>query len=1296
MPQKLGKYEIIEEIGRGGFAVVYKALDTSLNRTVALKVLRPHYLEEPGFVTRFQIEAQTAAGLFHPNIVTIFEVSEVEGAHLIAMRYLDGQPLSAIIQEQGPLDLERAMSVMEQTCLALDYIHSLNLVHRDVKSSNIIVGADGHATLTDFGIVRAADRTRYTTTGASMGTPEYMPPEQGQGLEVTPRSDIYSLGVVLYEMLAGKVPFEASTPLAVMMKHVSEPPPPIRDIIPGFPRLIEAVIQKALAKGPEQRYAAAGELAEALGRAVTDAEKEAETEVAVGYRVDEEVVGPLYAQASAASAERRWQEAIDLFAQILAIAGDYRDTLARLTEASKQRRSEALLAEARQAVEEEQWAGAIDLCGEILSLEPHHEEADTLLRKARRAQSLIRLYAQAEDELARGDLSSALEHLEQVLTLDKAYRDAQSLLEKAKEELAQRREAAELLARGKRALERADWERAVEYLRTASSLQPEPDEALGLLAQAEAGLAHARELDSIYQRGLTCLSDESWSEAIKTFTELQEIGPGYRDSKQQLAEAETGLRLSTLYSDATAALQRQKREIAVDKLKELLATDPHYRDAEQILTQVEQELRVEREEVHRQERIAVSYAVAKEQVEGESWEAAIATLQQLLQIDPEHSEASALLAQARGGLARAQEVALLYEQAISSSRQENWAEAVAALTQLLELEPEHEQARELLVQAETALQTQERLEALIEGGNEALESEDWKRAIDRFEEILAIEPTYCDVGERLAQAQKAQELAEMYAKSKALVARRQWGDAIQLLQGVLTEQPGYRDAAQFMEAAQAGLAALQEAALPADETTIEASVEVPTEVLRRKSPSTIAIVGAFLAGLVLVAGGYLVVSRGTAREAPISESPGPPGASPSVVSTVLVSEMGTAIPSALDDVEEIMALGAESMADVQSFHFELETSGTRVYLEEEVPATLLSAEGNVLRPDSADMQAKVIVGGFPLTIRIIAVDQRSWLGEPEGEEWATGPSNFEISSFLGKAGPLDHLSEVRNMTLIGVEQIGGESTYHLNGSAEGIVAYLQPTGIVEDAELDIWIDAADFHPGRLELRGQGADSEAILWNVNLSAFGEPVVIRAPSLPTVKRTPGGTPTPEGMTVFDDLDDPEYWAARREEVSEWFYSGGQYHGKVMAENEYAWVYRGDYEDFQALVEVTAQTLEDGAGLAFRIQSANQFYMLLIDAQGRYTLRKHTIGQGWELLVDREESSAIRSGLETNRLKVSCLGESIALFANDQHLTTVHDTGSQRGRLGLVVYSLAGESDAHWSFDNLSVWEAPTSVP
>jgi formylglycine-generating enzyme required for sulfatase activity/predicted Ser/Thr protein kinase len=270
VPEKLGKYKIIEEVGRGGFAAVYKAVDTTLDRTVALKVLAPHLLWDPTFVQRFQREAKVAANLDHPHIVTIYEVSQIEGVYFIAMQFLEGRTVSQILEAEGPWAVSRVQGVIEQMASALDYAHARGFVHRDIKPSNVIVANDGRATLTDFGLVKAGEGTKLSTTGVVFGTPEYMSPEQAEGKELDARSDVYSLGVVLFEMLAGQAPFVADTTPAVMYKHVHEPPP-LDELPSDLPQGVVAVVEKALAKKREERYQSAGEMSAALQKALSEA-----------------------------------------------------------------------------------------------------------------------------------------------------------------------------------------------------------------------------------------------------------------------------------------------------------------------------------------------------------------------------------------------------------------------------------------------------------------------------------------------------------------------------------------------------------------------------------------------------------------------------------------------------------------------------------------------------------------------------------------------------------------------------------------------------------------------------------------------------------------------------------------------------------------------------------------------------------------------------------------------------------------------------------------------------------------
>lgn len=260
----LGPYSIVEVIGVGGMATVYKARQPALQRYVALKVLHEHLARDTEFVKRFEQEARIAAALAHPNIIPIHDVGEDGGLHYLAMGYIAGQSLAARLQKAGALPLALALSIIRQVGAALDYAHARGVIHRDVKPSNILLTPDGHAVLSDFGIARAATGVRLTQTGLLVGTPEYMSPEQAQGKEVDGRSDLYSLGIVAYEMLTGQVPFVADTPLVVLYKQVHEAPPMPAAINPALTVAVQAALLRALAKEPGRRYQSGAQMADAL------------------------------------------------------------------------------------------------------------------------------------------------------------------------------------------------------------------------------------------------------------------------------------------------------------------------------------------------------------------------------------------------------------------------------------------------------------------------------------------------------------------------------------------------------------------------------------------------------------------------------------------------------------------------------------------------------------------------------------------------------------------------------------------------------------------------------------------------------------------------------------------------------------------------------------------------------------------------------------------------------------------------------------------------------------------------
>ena len=261
--KSLGKYQIVEEIGRGGMATVYKAWDTAHQRYVALKVLPPYFQHDTEFLKRFHREARAAAKLDHPNIVRVYEAGEVDGINYIAMEYIAEGSLQDRLTGE-PLDPATAIDIAVQIASALAYAHARDIVHRDVKPSNVLLTGDGRALLADFGIARASEHSWITRTGTLIGTPEYMSPEQAEGKAVDHRSDLYSLGIVLYQMLTGRVPFAGDTPLAVLHKQVYEAPPPPRALNPEIPAGVEKALFRALAKRPKDRYQSAGEMAAAL------------------------------------------------------------------------------------------------------------------------------------------------------------------------------------------------------------------------------------------------------------------------------------------------------------------------------------------------------------------------------------------------------------------------------------------------------------------------------------------------------------------------------------------------------------------------------------------------------------------------------------------------------------------------------------------------------------------------------------------------------------------------------------------------------------------------------------------------------------------------------------------------------------------------------------------------------------------------------------------------------------------------------------------------------------------------
>ncbi|MCG8607336.1 serine/threonine protein kinase [bacterium] len=405
------RFELLEEIGRGGMSVVYKAIQKNLNRTVALKVLPRQFIHDEEFISRFHREAQAAASLSHPNLVTIFDEGAENGLHYISMEFVEGESLDNILQRSGPLSVMDVQDWIIPLAQGLGYAHEQGVIHRDIKSSNILVDNNGRTVLTDFGIARLSQSTQLTLNGMVLGTPEYMSPEQALGEEIDNRSDIYSLGVVIYQCLTGQLPFQSDTVAGTIYKIVNEPPKPLHKIRSDIPDEMDPVVLRSLEKQANKRYPNCKELIDALR-----------------YHPPKENAATLAFEAPVAAAEvgqavrlRRKKRSFRILATLLLVAG-------------------------------------------ILSLHPSLQVLDRILTQFRNISRtdtarIKTLLTQAQDYFDKNRLTTpvgknAYETVQKVLAIDPGNNEARSMIEKIE---------AYYLKWGENQLENGRYEKAVYY-----------------------------------------------------------------------------------------------------------------------------------------------------------------------------------------------------------------------------------------------------------------------------------------------------------------------------------------------------------------------------------------------------------------------------------------------------------------------------------------------------------------------------------------------------------------------------------------------------------------------------------------------------------------------------------------------------------------------------------------------------------------------------------------------------------------------------------------------------------------
>lgn len=512
------RYDIAGEVGRGGMGIVYKARDIEKKTVVVVKTLPTEMLHHHQFLLRFKKEAKALAALDHSNIVKLLDTFRDKDVHFIVMEFIDGQPLSKVL-DKGLLPLEKAQQITLDVCAALSHAHEERIVHRDIKPSNIMVTTDGEVKITDFGIARIVDDTVGTLTGTSLGTAEYMSPEQVRGEKVDERSDTYSLGVVLYQMLTGKVPFAGTDRYSTGYLHLHEEPEPAQQLNPELPEGWGGIVRCALAKGRHARYQTAQEFADDLlaGGPSPEAKARAELDWRL-LRTRRERKKTETLDGLPSPRPMRWRMIVVALVIFLVVVGGgmyaYREM--QRTDILAQHYEQGL-----DYLQARKWELAIGEFEAVTQLDPRYrdtagrrEEAEARLAEDRRQQALAALLEDAKQAMASASWPEAIALLEQLQDMNAGHSQVADLLFEAHSDY------------GLELVESSEFEGAVVHFDNALELQP--DDAT---ATRERGLA------SSYLEGMRAFGGEDWQRAIASFSTVYNLRPAYADVATYLYQA---------------------------------------------------------------------------------------------------------------------------------------------------------------------------------------------------------------------------------------------------------------------------------------------------------------------------------------------------------------------------------------------------------------------------------------------------------------------------------------------------------------------------------------------------------------------------------------------------------------------------------------------------------------------------------------------------------------------------------------------------------------------------------------
>jgi eukaryotic-like serine/threonine-protein kinase len=741
MLAKLGKYEIRGELGSGAMGVVYRAEDPRLGRLVALKTTNSEVASNPNLLKRFYREAQAAAKLTHPNIVTIYEIDEANGLPYIAMEFLEGENLAKIISERREVPILKKIQIVIDTCKGLDYAHQHGVVHREVKPANIVVLTTGQIKIVDFGIARVGVSSM-TRTGDVLGTVMYMSPEQVQGQTVDARSDVFSLGVVLYELLTYQVPFTGDDVPSILFKILKDPPESITHYFPNCPPALEQIVQRALAKDREERYQSAEDMAFELQR-IAESLKRNTMDVYLEQGKHSLQAGDFTV------AKESLQKVLEIDSNHQVAQNLLAEVRERMQTRLRVQKLESNILQAKEALQAEQYEDAIAMFEEVLRLDPHHEEAlkckNLAVERRDRAQKIRRHLERAEQLAAAANFQQAKTELESVLSLDPRNSTARMMIESVSKEFAEQerlRQVRQFLEGARGQLAEKNIGKALELLNRARELDPLNIEVEAMIRLARSSeekeerrkllVERLAEIEENLGRGKLDLALAAADLALREFQDEPQVLRLHAQIVQRMESHKKRSYVDEQLQAARDFVQKNQFSSALAVLERAIQAVPDDPRLSSFLKSVQESHEQSAREALRRDALRQ----ANEQVHAKNFEAAIETLEKGLSQTGQSTELVDLLQFVRERQAekqREESIHRVLSRAQTHLQEHQYDEAVRILARAQE-EVKSSEIETLLANAREQREIfEQRRKEIVSGAHQLRESGEFAKAVALFE-----------------------------------------------------------------------------------------------------------------------------------------------------------------------------------------------------------------------------------------------------------------------------------------------------------------------------------------------------------------------------------------------------------------------------------------------------------------------------------------------------------------------------------------------------------------------------------